>query len=596
MFKKFWVLINILFFSLLFSFVFFAEDTYASTVLFDDDFESGLGKWTVLSGAGLWQLKEINGSMWFGARINGPSTIIDAVAGDTSWTDYEFEMDIYPVEGVDRNIRTRWTPERQFCNQFHLNPRIHMDYIDPNVDYNMTNNVVHHVRVALVNNNYKLYIDNQLLVDNTITNQVPPCLNGSIGLTVSTGAAFPTEVWIDNVVVRSLGEAPTPTPTPINLNVPSLKQTSSPWGSQLYDNAISWARRSSRTISSWGCALTSATMILNYYGLNLLPSGTTLDPGSLNTWLKSQADGYIGNGFVNWLAISRLSKLAKSINGITDFDALEYERKWTSDLEVLKNDIKDLKPDIVEEPGHFVVARGIDDDVININDPYFDRQTLADYSNIFLSLGTYNPTSTDLSYIMLVTGPDVTINSKDESLNNVGESFIKQAMVNDINPNEANSPIKILYIPKPEKQNYELSLSSSNNQLNSFKTYLYNKDGTVRILDGKALLGLNANNYKLFFNKENLLASTLERKITIDGFIKDVTQFRNLKMVQKDFAKELIYFAGKIKEDLKIRDKKMAKSELKFLQEMLKKSPTILIKKEAKDFLVSDISYLLKAL
>jgi hypothetical protein len=67
-------------------------------------------------------------------------------------------------------------------------------------------------------------------------------------------------------------------------------------------------------------------MVFKYNGVKKLPNGKELNPDTLNNWLITQKDGYIGNGMVNWLALSRLSKQAISINNITEFDALEYNR------------------------------------------------------------------------------------------------------------------------------------------------------------------------------------------------------------------------------------------------------------------------------
>ncbi len=154
-----------------------------------------------------------------------------------------------------------------------------------------------------------------------------------------------------------------------DLNVPLLRQTDPLWGAQVYDSASRWSPAHA-TISDWGCAETSAAMILQYYGITKLPNNINLDPGTLNTWLKNQPDGYIGNGLLNWLAISRLSKLAKTNNPNFIYDALEYRRKGIDKVS-LTDDINAGQPDILEEPGHFIVGKGINADTFNINDPYY---------------------------------------------------------------------------------------------------------------------------------------------------------------------------------------------------------------------------------
>ncbi len=99
----------------------------------------------------------------------------------------------------------------------------------------------------------------------------------------------------------------TPTPTPIILSVSLIKQTDKPWESHVYDGANFWSPKNP-TISDWGCALTADAMILKYYGINKLPNGTPLDPGTLNTWLKNNHgyDDGINNGYLLPTAISYL--------------------------------------------------------------------------------------------------------------------------------------------------------------------------------------------------------------------------------------------------------------------------------------------------
>jgi len=58
---------------------------------------------------------------------------------------------------------------------------------------------------------------------------------------------------------------------------PLLKQTDSTWGSITYDGADLW----SRGTECWGlgCAITSATMVLQYNGIQKLPDGSALIRG-----------------------------------------------------------------------------------------------------------------------------------------------------------------------------------------------------------------------------------------------------------------------------------------------------------------------------
>ena len=142
------------------------------------------------------------------------------------------------------------------------------------------------------------------------------------------------------------------------LDVPLLKQTNAAWKSRIYDSANLWSPRDP-SINAWGCALTSAAMVFNYHGLKKLPSGIALTPSTLNDWLKTQKDGYVGNGLVNWLALTRLSKQSVSVNNIFSFDALEFSKLIPGSISGIKIDLSNNITDILEEPGHFIVAKGI---------------------------------------------------------------------------------------------------------------------------------------------------------------------------------------------------------------------------------------------
>ncbi|OGM08270.1 hypothetical protein A2159_02235 [Candidatus Woesebacteria bacterium RBG_13_34_9] len=266
---------------------------------------------------------------------------------------------------------------------------------------------------------------------------------------------------------------------PISLDVPLFKQTSEPWGSQVYDSANKWFP-SNPNISAWGCALTSAAMVFRYHGINKLPDGTTLDPGTLNTWLKKQKDGYVGKGLLNWLALSRLSKQAISTNNITAFDALEFKKKISSDKNLVKEDIMNQIPDILGEPGHFIVAKGIENDIITINDPAYDKNLLTQYGNTFLSINKFTPSNTDLSYIMLTINPNIDITLKDGNRVEVGNSFIEEPITNPDNIGETNGPpLKIVYLEKPTADDYEIVLNSPTETEYNVGIYLYDINGEV---------------------------------------------------------------------------------------------------------------------
>lgn len=297
----------------------------------------------------------------------------------------------------------------------------------------------------------------------------------------------------------------------INLSVPLFKQTDPLWGGYEYDSANKWSQNP--TISAWGCALTSAAMVFKYHGYHKLPDGTNLDPGTLNSWLKTQKDGYVRNGLVNWLALSRLSKLAKEENGL-GFNALEYHRVNGYNSEKLTDDINNGNPGILGVPGHFVVAKGVEGDTFNINDPFYDRTTLESYDNTFNSLGTYVPSSTDLSYIMLVVDDDIDISLTDSNNVATGSASVQEPLDNDSGDGTSGEPLNIFYLPKPTSGEYSLNLSSNSDQNYQLDVYFYDEEGNVKILNLSGFVSdFNDDNFEINFDKDDLSNSLLHSDI-----------------------------------------------------------------------------------
>lgn len=246
-------------------------------------------------------------------------------------------------------------------------------------------------------------------------------------------------------------------------------------------------------------------MIFNYYGLTRLPDGTQLNPGSLNTWLKIQTDGYINNGLVNWIALTRLSKLAKSINN-SSFDALEFTRIPFNST-ILTNDLKSNQPDILDLPGHFVVAKSIVGETFGINDPYYpSRTTLNDYGNTAKYLIKFTPSNTDLSYILITTRSDIQIDLKDNKLNSVGEFSIQDPIQNSENNNQMSGPLlKTYFLNRPNDKNYMMNISSNITQFYNLTLYFYDVNGNVRILNQKGIVGRHdSDKVSIKFDKNNL--------------------------------------------------------------------------------------------
>ncbi|RJQ38901.1 hypothetical protein C4559_00080 [Candidatus Microgenomates bacterium] len=585
------IFLSSLFFFFLISLFFVSAKTTLATVLFEDNFDNGSSSnWARFSGPNLWQVN--NGK--FGARINYGSTIIETSAGNILTPNYIIEFDMIAISGEDKNLEFRMR-NNQWNYRIHFNnssggmaelSKIGITQAGwPKVkSFTFENNRNYHIKIILDDKNIKFYID-EIKLFNEYDADYQYTVSEKIALIASTGSTYPTEIWFDNVVVRTID--------PLSLNVPVLKQTSDPWGTQTYDKANIW-NPLNQTIGDWGCALTSATMVLNYHGINKLPNGTSLDPGTLNTWLKTQTDGYIGNGLINWLAISRLSKLAKSINNITNFDALEYFRVNGDHKDILTADLNSNEPDILEEPGHFIVAKGIQGDSFLINDPYYGKLSLNDYSNTFLSIGTYIPSNTDLSYMMLVTDPNIQLSLIDSSDIQVGDQFIQAPIINPKNGAENGTSQRIFYLRKPTNGDYDLLVSSGTLSDYNIKIYFYDTDGNPLISTQTGIASPdNQNTIKINFDKDKSKNSKAERVITIDTVLNDIKFAQSLNLItNRSIATELIGILKKSREDIQKGRSKICSKKLDLFESIIKIFRGKYIEETAFQILLNDVNYL----
>ena len=429
-----------------------------------------------------------------------PAYIYTAIPGDNICASIDFDWS----EGGDwtnimlRSTTAEWKDAIQVTKQSGTSSWVYykdaVPFSSGPINFDITQ--THTLKACISGSDISGYIDNVLF----FTGQDISNTGGYVGFASQIGTNY-----LDNFKIESY----------VDLNVPLLKQTSAPWADDEYDFASNWKPTPpiDTSISAWGCALTSAAMVFQYHGYEKLPGNITLDPGTLNDWLKDIPGGYIRNGLVNWLALSRLSKLAKDINGLS-FDALEYKRVNGYNPEQLTEDLDNGYPGILGVPGHFVVAKGIEGDTFNINDPYFDRNSLLEeYGNTFNSLGRFIPSSTDLSYIMLIVDENVDILLTDSNNIATGSSSIQEPLDNDTSVGISGKPLNIFYLPQPEDGIYNLNLSSNSDQNYQLDVYFYNIDGNVKLatLSG-FILNRNIDEFDIDFNKVDSGTSEINPK------------------------------------------------------------------------------------
>lgn len=317
----------------------------------------------------------------------------------------------------------------------------------------------------------------------------------------------------------------------IALSVPTFMQTDSAWGGHIYDSAHLWSP-STPTISAWGCAMTSAAMVFNYHKITKLPNNLDLNPGNLNAWLKAQPDGYVGSGWVNWIALSRLSKQAKSKNPSFTYDALEFKRVNGYNPVLLKTDLENNIPGILEVPGHFVVGKGTLGGSFTINDPFYsDRATLSSYSDSFLTLNRFVPSNTDLSYMVFIVEDGATVVVRDENGDIVGEGFTQQPLNEDEGSGKSGSPMYMYYIPQP--QNGDFTIELSGNKPYSLQSFFYDINAEVKKQVSNGVVVNNKKDlYSVSFNKQSVSSIVVTEKVSFDNLSIDLEYFYSVKKLK----------------------------------------------------------------
>ncbi|MBI4091678.1 MAG: C39 family peptidase [Candidatus Levybacteria bacterium] len=387
----------------------------------------------------------------------------------------------------------------------------------------------------------KIYYAN-INLDGTIdswqqsANNLPEALYATAAA-YANGFMYVTGGHNDALYFNTVYYAPVNVSNEIDLAVPLLKQTEPLWGGFMYDSADQWAPPPEPVdIARWGCALTSAAMVFQYYGITKLPNGIDLNPGTLNVFLKndinldSTKDGYRYEGHVNWAELSNISKLGKSQNPGFAYDVLEFSAYDGHNNDLLQNDIENGNPVILQEPGHFVVAKGInEDDKFKINDPFYEKSSLSEYGDTSLSMKRFIPADSDLSYIVVSTQDSINMILKDSLGNEVGMHTTEYPIKNPETGTDNGDPAKFIYFSKPTGGDYSILVNASSPTNYEIQILTYDSDGQHEkfIFSGIVEPG-DEDNYSIAFDKNNSGNSTSTQDITFDSLIADIKSLYSL--------------------------------------------------------------------
>jgi hypothetical protein len=456
-----------------------------ANLLFADDFEHGLDQWQLARGR--WDDWHITSDGWLQADLPKNYSRTELVPVDQvwqpQWLNYQFEFDFIPYTRADKNWAwgyadiDNWYEIHFYRGLFHVaRVREGRALYDFDGGYGFQLGEIYHAKIIFNQGRIQIWINDKKIIDHqdyTYENN-----GGKIALKATTGAAYPTQVAYDNIRLYSLQ------PTfYVYLPITDFKQYQPPWRDFEYDHAESWLSRAAwpeqdrdrTTIYHWGCALISLASIFDYYELKNLPDGTPLNPASLNVWLKKQADGYLGEGNLNWLTATRLSRLIQEQHATQErpLPNLEYERDFTPSQTEIQTAIDNNRPQIIQIPGHFLTAHGYiqDEDDLIIADPAYTYTRFSQHQADMVSSIDFSPSQTDLSYLLAVYSPSLSLDFfQDDQIitdsflaqDTLADQFYDYQQLEETAQAAIHSAPVTHYLAKPDSGEYQLKLTSSN--------------------------------------------------------------------------------------------------------------------------------------
>lgn len=577
-------------FSFFFIFILLSPgNTYAAKV-FTENFDDGNADgWVVVNDpdrtpcVAPWH---VNAEGMLGISINQGNCTTNIMPDDVLWNNlgnnYIFELDMKFVAGTDHNVAFRFTPSNPSNDWYGLHfqspgdvvlERVNPGDYDTFVAGGYLNNKTYHLEIIVNGNNIKVFIDDVLVRDYTsATDRFP---TGRVALRAGTGVDSVSETYFDNLVVTSLEEG---------LGVPYYSQNDPEWGGDEYDLASSWS--GNPTIDRWGCALTSAAMVLRYHGVDQGPDGVTNEPGSLNNWLKTQIDGYLRGGAVNWLALTRFSRLANNLFGSTILDF----RRGGSDTGLLDQDLNDANPVILETTraggAHFVVAKGKTNASYSILDPESQANTdLLAYGNSFRSTRRLLPTQTNLSALLITA-------DKELGLNLSGEEELP--LVDDGGGELSGEPYRLYQVNQPADGEYQLELTASASGWFNWEIYGYNQEANPTVKQEQVYLNSGETSvYQFNYQQGSGDLGEFHRQVDWQQLRQDVDAAFNQGWITQE------KLANDLKKSLTKAEKAYNKSAQKGLKQLNsweklvnKSAKKGKITGEGKDFLLQELQYL----
>ncbi len=370
----------------------------------------------------------------------------------------EFVVGVWPQVGNRFAVTTSICLQSQQCSD--ASPRHSVNAMNKPIMSSLDEfNKWHILKVKYVDNHYEVSLDDSYSFVTLTTSRKPEGIWFGNPQITKTPVSF-SHLFIDYVKIYD-----------DRVEFSYFSQKDPTWASDEYDAASKWAGKDKAGIDRWGCALTSSAMVLKHYGIKS-PNGQETTPKILNDWLKQQPDGYLRNGLLNWLAVTRYAKQAET-NGqaptALEFERTPYEQNKTYPL-----------PSILGLPGHFVVAYDDWGSSFAIKDPADETKTQLQKTENINTVNTFVPSKTDLSYFMFVVNKEVKLTLK-KATGQVVPLVSDDEYLQDDLEGSKNTGVTVYLLPKPNKGKYLLEIENpTQNEVGYLlDAYYYDKWGGV---------------------------------------------------------------------------------------------------------------------
>lgn len=475
------------FFLVIVFYLIFDQSVQASIRTFNEDFSGDLQQWELVNGAwSYWQIKDQ--SLY--ATLTQSRKLSTIMPKDEFWLgmkEYEVDFVFKVFDKSDKNFVLGMRDANHFYDfHFYNNQLIVEDIrngfslVRTSIPFVLETNRDYAIHLLYSKEKIEMLVDGEKLFATDATWPAIPD-GGKFGLKIATGSVANSKAYFDQIVVREF------LPNKVH-----FKQNDELWATNVYDHADRWS--SDPSMSRWACALSSAAMLLRSNGFHFLENGELLDPVSLNNWLLAQSDGYVADGLLNWLAISRLSQILSTRDGglLPKLEFSFFQGEVVENLATLQQFLSGNSGQIAAVPGHFFFVENYleDEDDFMIKDPLYDYNLLSDVSSSIESLRLFKPSFTDLSYLFLVVPAGLDFSLSNELGQEIKElQAVKESIVAETEAIGAG--YDLFYYPQPKEEQLNLLFTAENFSLeilDELQIFFYQVDGSVQVLNWRSLI------------------------------------------------------------------------------------------------------------